>query len=246
MGNSKESISCLFECEWIIDKVNKHKIEQNSDLSESSINNKIDKSEDSEPSCGKVKEEDDTPAMHELPDAESAYSGDSFCSDKSSDSESQITDVTPRSLLSTLSSFSFNVREMTESDPNTKFPNDENEMYELSDDMAYLSMDYLGRINSSQPQFSSKRKNMTFTNEELMKIERDNQILLARIMKFQRPQTKAKTQNVKNRLSSSAINRRKLQKKIEDDNLMLLRKIEQAKPCVLLRANSAGCRLTFR
>lgn len=93
-------------------------------------------------------------------------------------------------------------------------------MYKLSDDMAYLSVDYLGRINLSQQQFSTKRKNMTFTNEELMKIERDNQILLDRIMKFHRPHTQSKTQNVQNRLSSSAINRRKLQKKIEKDNMV--------------------------
>ena len=128
--------------------------------------------------------------------------------------------MTPRSLLSASSSFPFNSKGRTESDSNTKFQNDENEMNELTDDLRYLSMDYLGRMNSSHQRFSSKKRNMTFTKEELTKIERDNQILLRRIMKFQRPQNKARTQNVQTRLSSSAINRMKVQKKIEEDNMV--------------------------
>ena len=132
-----------------------------------------------------------------------------------------MTDVTPRSLLSLSSSLAYNGIERSGSAFGEKFEDSDDEMYGLTHNMRYLSMDSLRQMSSGHQQFSSKRKNMTFTNEELMKIERDNQILLRRIMGYQRPHNKiTKTQNVQKRLSSSAINRRKLQRKIEQENMV--------------------------
>ncbi|EFN79669.1 hypothetical protein EAI_13777, partial [Harpegnathos saltator] len=63
--------------------------------------------------------------------------------------------------------------------------------------------------------------NMSFTDEEMRKIERENQLLLRKIMAQQKPQHKVSEERiVQTRISSSAINRRKLQKKIDDDNMV--------------------------
>ncbi|XP_048511516.1 cilia- and flagella-associated protein 97 [Athalia rosae] len=88
------------------------------------------------------------------------------------------------------------------------------------------------------------RRNMSFSNEELRKIEKDNQLLLKKIMSHQKPQVRTtKPVSGPPRTSSSAINRRKQQKKIEEDNMMLLRRIQSAKSCAIPRGTPSGCRL---
>ncbi|KAL3235870.1 hypothetical protein MRX96_022378 [Rhipicephalus microplus] len=74
------------------------------------------------------------------------------------------------------------------------------------------------------------RKNMSFSNEEVQRIDRENQRLLKRILAQQnrpRPKFDSRTPS---RLAPSAINRQRQQRQIEVENLALLKKIESAKP----------------
>lgn len=83
------------------------------------------------------------------------------------------------------------------------------------------------RLVSARP-----RKNMSFTNDEVRKIDHENHLLLKKILDKQavargeaghlRPPAKS--------MASSAINRLRQQKKIEAENLMLLKRIQSAKP----------------
>lgn len=74
------------------------------------------------------------------------------------------------------------------------------------------------------------RKNMSFSNEEVQRIDRENQRLFKRILAQQnrpRPKFDSRTPS---RLAPSAINRQRQQRQIEVENLALLKKIESAKP----------------
>ncbi|XP_037502590.1 cilia- and flagella-associated protein 97 [Rhipicephalus sanguineus] len=74
------------------------------------------------------------------------------------------------------------------------------------------------------------RKNMSFSNEEVQRIDRENQRLLKRILAQQnrpRPKFDSRTPS---RLAPSAINRQRQQRQIEVENLALLKRIESAKP----------------
>ncbi|XP_058800595.1 uncharacterized protein LOC131669610 [Phymastichus coffea] len=88
-----------------------------------------------------------------------------------------------------------------------------------------------------------QRKNMSFTNNEVMKIERDNEILLRKIMAQQKTR-KGKANITLQKLSSSAINRKKSQRKIEEDNMMLLQRLQKAKSCALNTNKIPGFRVT--
>ncbi|CAH1993745.1 unnamed protein product [Acanthoscelides obtectus] len=76
--------------------------------------------------------------------------------------------------------------------------------------------------------------NKTFSSEALREIERNNKILMRKIVS----NTKRKNQYIAPpkcapvKLSSAAINRRRLNEKIARDNQILLRKIQNAKPCL--------------
>lgn len=59
---------------------------------------------------------------------------------------------------------------------------------------------------------------MTFTNEQLREIERVNLILLKKIMGHRKPRTKSQSQPPVNRRTSAAINRSKMEEKIEREN----------------------------
>ncbi|XP_015920441.1 cilia- and flagella-associated protein 97 [Parasteatoda tepidariorum] len=73
------------------------------------------------------------------------------------------------------------------------------------------------------------RKNLSFTNEEVRRIDNDNQILLKKIIAQQNRVTSLG--NSSPRVSSSAtVNRHKQQRQIELDNLALLKRLESAKP----------------
>jgi hypothetical protein len=64
------------------------------------------------------------------------------------------------------------------------------------------------------------RKNMSFSNEQYRKIERENEILLKKLQILRRPRPKQLSSPTHQpRLPSSAINRRKQQTKIDHDNM---------------------------
>ncbi|XP_020300883.1 cilia- and flagella-associated protein 97-like [Pseudomyrmex gracilis] len=170
------------------------------------------------------------------------YTEDSFCSDESCEDED--TDVTSRSLTSSLPcvadvqrSRSSNEREIDES----KWQDDGS--YSLGDHQHVRAATASRLVNRSR---KCRRWNMSFTDDEMRKIERENELLLRKIMAQQKPRHRIVDEHTAQpRTSSSAINRKKLQKKIESDNMLLLRRIQQAKSCVFSNASKMGCRLTF-
>lgn len=86
------------------------------------------------------------------------------------------------------------------------------------------------RKGSGEPPSVKGRKNMSFSNEEVQRIDRENQRLLKRILAQQnrpRPKFDSRTHS---RLPPSAINRQRQQRQIEVENLALLKRIESAKP----------------
>ncbi|XP_065310427.2 cilia- and flagella-associated protein 97-like [Dermacentor albipictus] len=88
-----------------------------------------------------------------------------------------------------------------------------------------------GQANRAREEPRAKgRKNMSFSNEEVQRIDRENQRLLKRILAQQnrpRPKFDSRTPS---RLAPSAINRQRQQRQIEVENLALLKRIESAKP----------------
>lgn len=162
-------------------------------------------------------------------DDKSDYGAESFCSDGSFKG-SEITNVTARSSMSGCSSL-FNFigdkyekrrtsviqnrikggRYATEEDRGLSTP--ESEMKNFGEEET-LVMDRRHLTRSG-------RRNMSFTNDELRKIERENQLLLRKIMSHQKPPVKtSKPINGPPRTSSSAINRKRQQQKIEEDNMV--------------------------
>lgn len=87
----------------------------------------------------------------------------------------------------------------------------------LEEKMNNLNLGGVRRIRSAV--MPPHRKNMSFTNNEVMKIERDNELLLRKIMSQQKVK-RGKVPATPQKLSSSAINRKKSQKKIEEDNMV--------------------------
>ncbi|XP_012279934.1 cilia- and flagella-associated protein 97-like [Orussus abietinus] len=187
-------------------------------------------------------------------DEESDYDTESFCSDDSF-KESEVTNVTPRSSLSNCSSLlptfgsgrttrdaSIGLRCMAHDRHSHSFDDDDDDICLLENDMKYLrTCD--SRLD--QRRMQNGRKNMSFTNAQMREIERENQILLRKIMSYQKPINKpVKIKAAQPRASSSEINRRRLQKKIEEGNMMLLRKIQGAKSWALPK-NTSGCRPTM-
>lgn len=154
-------------------------------------------------------------------DDESAYVGESFYSEESYD-ESDITNVTSRSLNSS------SLQRVTDHQHSHSSKNEDDvEVDELSwkdDDESYELSDESSRAATAARLIKSsryRRWNMSFTDEEMRKIERENELLLRKIMAQQKPRHKILGERtVQPRASSSAINRRKLQKKIDDDNLV--------------------------
>lgn len=75
------------------------------------------------------------------------------------------------------------------------------------------------------------RRSATFTNEQMRQIERENQILLKKIL-AQRPRSSLQQQSTStirntNRVASAAINRRSQQERIDFANNILRKKIEK-------------------
>ncbi|KAJ9599067.1 hypothetical protein L9F63_010459 [Diploptera punctata] len=93
---------------------------------------------------------------------------------------------------------------------------------------------------SSSIRQQKTRKNMSFTNEQLRKIDRENEILVKKLENLRKPRPKPSATVPLNypRLSSSAINRKRQQRKIEHENMILLKKIETVKPSATIAMSS--------
>ncbi|KAG8235491.1 hypothetical protein J437_LFUL015718 [Ladona fulva] len=87
---------------------------------------------------------------------------------------------------------------------------------------------------------SASKKNMTFTNEQLLQIDRQNRILLNKIVESQKKSRKKPEKPPTLFRASSAINRMKKQMEINHNNQILLRKIQQAKPTSPIKRAFAG------
>lgn len=155
----------------------------------------------------------------------------SYSDEFDSDSNSDVTNVTRRSSASSSSTLStsskFRTKTISPSEMRLDLPEDEETVVNLKRDGDYSSLSMTSservriarRFNDRDMHPRYPRKNMSFTNMQVMKIERDNQCLLNKIMANHKPISDNKSLGFANRLSSSAINRRKLQRKIEEENM---------------------------
>lgn len=138
-----------------------------------------------------------------------SYSDESLCSDDdiSQDSD-EVTNVTRRSSMSSMTS-----------QDNDKSTNPSRSESKISTNQGRSC----SSLNNQSCDQRANRRNMSFTNLEMMRIERENQYLLRKIMAQQRPVKSIQLQTTaNNRLSSSAINRKKLQRRIEEENMVSL------------------------
>ncbi|XP_014224591.1 uncharacterized protein LOC106650868 [Trichogramma pretiosum] len=182
----------------------------------------------------------------DLAEVESAYEDSCYsehCDEESvqsDDSQSSFSKETPSTKLTTSKTHILEKpQKLTDKFPSTS---------KLSDDELTVLDNKIKCLNfhetpSRNVKASSSRKNMSFTNDEVMKIERDNEILLKKII-TQHKAPKTNIQQIKPRVSSSAINRRRLQKKIEEENMVLLKRLQRAKSCVLNSSRISGYRTT--
>ncbi|XP_011297973.1 cilia- and flagella-associated protein 97-like [Fopius arisanus] len=157
-----------------------------------------------------------------------SYSEDSLSSGDLTD-DSEVTSVTGRSSLS------------EESFPPSK------ESPEVVENSNYQKRSYSSSSGRPSPTGvnCARRKNMSFTNMEMMKIERENQCLLRKIMAQQRQKKSGRfSSGVAPRLASSAINRRRMQRRIDEDNITILRKIQEVKSSSLSGKRSGVCEST--
>ena len=184
--------------------------------------------------------------IKETADDDSLYSNESFCSDVSCD-ESEGTNVTSRSFdgshfSSQVIDRKCNKEDKIEEEERSKSTAQGSEAANSVRCESSISEDKL----TSLQQIKNRRKNMTFTDEELRKIEWENQLLLRKIMAQQKPKEKIPRDGTpQGRVSSSAINRKKLQRKIESENILLLQRIQQTKSRVANTMTKSGCRQTF-
>lgn len=155
----------------------------------------------------------------------------------STSSPSDLTNITPFSSSSSCSS----MKDKNEDNYHSDYEEESSklEMKLLADAVESLS---INKKNTRSPTHSilsrnfcgrPRRKNMTFTNEQLRKIDRENEILLKKIMSYTKPRPKqialaTNTTPVQIK-SSAAVNRTKQQRQINHDNYILLKKIHNAK-----------------
>ncbi|XP_003396127.1 uncharacterized protein LOC100650361 [Bombus terrestris] len=191
--------------------------------------------------------EQSTDLVKDTIDEDSIYSNDSFCSDESGD-ESEGTNVTSRSLNE--SHHSPEITNCTSNQKDSKSEKEEGSENIIQNNEVTNLISCRSSISEANSigikQVRNRRRNMSFTDDEIRKIEWENQILLRKIMAQQRPKEKILHENVPlTRISSSAINRKKLQKKIENENILLLQRIQQTKSRVMNNTTKPGCRQTI-
>nr|XP_031846991.1 cilia- and flagella-associated protein 97-like [Nomia melanderi] len=180
-------------------------------------------------------------------DDDSIYSNESFCSD-----ESEETNNTSRTLIDSNYTPKITGRDCEEEEEEEEEENEEDEEKcdsTIPDRENINSLCCRSSASDKTVAFKTvkcRRKNMSFTDEELRKIEWENQILLRKIMAQQKPKEKILYENVPQpRISSSAINRKKLQKKIESENILLLQRLQQTKSRLMHTTKKPGCRQTI-
>lgn len=143
-------------------------------------------------------------------DQECSYS-ESFCSSDSDESEI----IQSKNSSPVLKNIEYSNSKLKEKFHKlTSIPDNLNkEYYHLENKMKILNLE------KNRSQRSQLRKNMSFSNEETLKIDRDNEILYKKLhyLEQKKPQ---KLQPKIPRLSSSAVNRRKFQRKVEEDNMV--------------------------
>lgn len=221
MANPDETkiiCECLYtpEDESVKDNFNNapniHEIDEESETEETTILE--------HPNPSAPDEEDDYVAQEtrNASDDESAYAGESFYSDESCD-ESEVTNIASGSLNpSSLLRIGDLQRSQSSKEPDEDVSELrwKDESYSMSDEPSRAATaDRLTRTRKC------RRWNMSFTDEEMRKIERENELLLRKIMAQQKPRHKILGErSAQPRISSSAINRKKLQKRIEDDNMV--------------------------
>ncbi|CAL7945294.1 unnamed protein product [Xylocopa violacea] len=195
----------------------------------------------------KTPEETEQPAnLAKDTDEDTIYSNDSFCSDESCD-ESGGTNATSRSLndFHFLPEVAIRKCNQEESKNDQDKPEDTSQSSKIINPVRCKSSTFDDNTIEIK-QVRSRRRNMSFTDEEMRKIEWENQILLRKIMAQQKPKEKILRENaLPSRISSSAINRKKLQKKIENENILLLQRIQQTKSRVMNNMTKSGCRHTI-
>lgn len=151
-------------------------------------------------------------------DDDSIYSNESFCSD-----ESEETNNTSRTLID--SNYTSKITDR-DCEGEEEEENEEKCDSTIPDRENIHSLCCRSSASDGTVAFKTvkcRRKNMSFTDEELRKIEWENQLLLRKIMAQQKPKEKILCENVPQpRISSSAINRKKLQKKIESENIVCI------------------------
>lgn len=170
------------------------------------------------------KEKDIVQDTENTSEDESAYTGESFCSD-----ESEVTKVTSESLVNDSLSLPYTAHlrhggNIKSTDTEVPATSNSLELRLQNDEFDSVSDEPPSVIITDRfvkPR-RCRRWNMSFTDEEMRRIERENELLLRKIMAQQKSRHKVLEERiVQSRTSSSAINRRKLQKRIDDDNMVI-------------------------
>lgn len=142
---------------------------------------------------------------------------------------SDLTSITPLSCSSTSLNKEFNVNQNVDinaiDDECSETSSYERKMIFLTKGISNLNL--YSRSNSRNTSLHNHeltigRKNMTFTNDQLRQIDRENDRLLKRIMSYSKPRSKplSTVHNYQSKKSSAAINRAKQQKQIDHDNFV--------------------------
>lgn len=216
MASSPEEIETICECQYTLTlSGNAEGARETKDNFDNAPNiHEIDE-EDSEP------EEDASTSVQSSPDKKDTVRETKdvsenecvYADELSSSDESEITNVTPETLTSDSSSL---LRAAEVDEWNNDPWDDESYSRCRSEPTSRAATLPDGLVRRR-----CRRWNMSFTDDEMRKIEYENEILLRKIMTQQKPRQKiVEERTVQPRVSSSAINRKKLQKKIEDDNMV--------------------------
>lgn len=126
-----------------------------------------------------------------------------------------------------------NSSENVDIEDGTQYREDFNDICALEEELGCLSLSNQSSTSSYLPKsplyrglskIKTKRRetNLTFNREQLLKIERDNLILLKKIMAHSKPRTVTLNYPFTHKKTSAAINRARQQKKIEQDNYVSL------------------------
>ncbi|XP_063414186.1 cilia- and flagella-associated protein 97-like [Mytilus trossulus] len=167
-----------------------------------------------------------------------------------SDSDSEITDVSPlnsprstpsRSQKQGLNNVQYNSSQTQSGDGEIKLQSDKIDLRLLMDAVSEIDKQERLKSNTRRVMFEppnskgGQKNHYSFDKSRISDIEKENQRLLQQIMhqigpkqKRQQPKVQQQVPRV-DRLTSSAVNRRKQQSKIEQDNMKFLNRLQKAK-----------------